>query len=249
MEGLLKWSIAAQKGDTSQKPDPKALAELFGAPDEVTQMRAELTVASDSSDKDDRIEYLEKFEEHVENVDNANNIGEMWGPLVKLTTDSDDDVKALALSCVAAAVQNNQKSQADFLNVEGGFANVVSSVSSPNDLVSTKALFALSSEISHFQPAYTAFENLKGWDLLDQLLKTNFETSSGSPKKQARVLSLLYAITLNLPYNTIYDHLEDLKVEKRLENIKEDSLVVQEKVTDILRTLKENPRSPVKLLA
>lgn len=249
MEGLLKWSIAAQKGDTSQKPDPKALAELFGAPDEVTQMRAELTVASDSPDKDDRIEYLEKFEEHVENVDNANNIGDMWGPLVKLTADSDEEVKALALSCVAAAVQNNQKSQADFLNVEGGFDSVLSSVSSSNDLVSTKALFALSSEISHFQPAYTVFAKKQGWNLLDEFLKSNFETGSGSPKKKARVLSLIFAITLNLPSNEICDHFEKLQIKQRLESLNEDSLVTQEKISDILRTIKENPRSPVKLLA
>lgn len=250
MEGLLKWSIAAQNGDKTSQPDPKALSQLLGAPDDLTLMKNEMQAAVESKDRDARIEYLEQFEEHVENVDNANNIGKLWEPLLYLAKDEDLEVRALALSSVAAAVQNNDKSQADLVTTKSGIPTILESVTNDNVLVSTKALLALSCAIAHCQAAYDQFTSAKGWDVLASLLNLCSSGQAVPDKKKARVMSLVYSIVLLLPHTEIYDELERLQVQKQLEELKpKESGVTAEKIDDILSILKEHPRGPIKLLS
>lgn len=95
MEKLLHWTIAQQAGDKDAlekigEPDPKALNQLFGGPDEATLMRESIKVVQtpDVSQEDKEIA-LENFEMLIENLDNANNIGnlKLWEPLNQILAD------------------------------------------------------------------------------------------------------------------------------------------------------------------
>lgn len=252
MEGLLKWSIkASETGDAGEGPDPKLLSQLLGAPDDMTLMKEELQAAVSSEEKDQRLECLRNFEEYVENVDNANNIGKLWEPLVYLVNDKDAQISSQALSCIAAAVQNNNKAQNDLVATKTGISVVLEKVNDDNSEVSSKALLALSSSIAHCKPAYEQFVAANGWNFFSTVFTTNFETEDSRPvKMRSRVLSLLFSIVLLAPNPSVHDEINKLDLIPKLQNLEHaESGIVKEKIADILTTLRDNPKQETRLLA
>ncbi|RCK58055.1 Hsp70 nucleotide exchange factor FES1 [Candida viswanathii] len=199
MEKLLHWTIAQQAGDKAAlekigEPDPKALSQLFGGPDEATLMKESIKVVQtpDVSTSDKEIA-LENFEMLIENLDNANNIGNLnlWDPLNKILADAKTpvDLKVLICGIIGTAVQNNPKSQEDFHKSDGLGELIKLAQDGTNKALQLKALYAMSSAIRDYNPGYIQFEKLQGWKLI------HFDTTD--PKLQLRILSLVSSILSN----------------------------------------------------
>lgn len=199
MEKLLHWTIAQQAGDKAAlekigEPDPKALNQLFGGPDEATLMRESIKVVQtpDVSQEDKEIA-LENFEMLIENLDNANNIGnlKLWEPLNQILADksTNNELKVLICGIIGTAVQNNPKSQEDFHKSNGLTELIKLAQDGSNRSVQLKSLYAISSAIRDFNPGYLDFEKSDGWKLI------HFDTTDN--KLQLRILSLVSSILSN----------------------------------------------------
>lgn len=198
MEKLLKWSVDAQSGGKNlPPPDAQQLAQLFGAPDDVAQMHIELqgAAAGAGADLDQRVAQLEAFHDHVENVDNANNIGKLWAPLVALIDDPEPEIRQLALASIAAAVQNNAKSQLELAAQPGAVARILARAHEPG--TAKQALHALASALAHCADVYDQFAAAGGWDALHTLFTTYVEGAGPAPVR-GRVLSLLAALAITI---------------------------------------------------
>ncbi|VEU21018.1 DEKNAAC101930 [Brettanomyces naardenensis] len=205
MEGLLKWSLS-QQGDNAEareragNPDPQALAQLLGmvqGKDDPTLMKESAAILEDEkSTPEEKAAALGDMEMLIENLDNANNLKNMklWEPVLKQLDSEDTKVQCLACSCIGSAVQNNPKSQKDFLEQpesSTAFAKIIKlAEDSKDEKVRVKAVYALASIIRHSKEAYGLFEQNNGWDLIPSILNS----SDASDKLKIRALSLLSSI-------------------------------------------------------
>lgn len=196
MEKLLQWSIAQQSGDPETikkvgKPDEQTISQLFGAPDEATLMKEAVAVATlKEATLESKEIALDNFEMMIENLDNANNIEnlKLWTPLLTLLKpDVEDLLRVLVCGIIGIAVQNNPKTQEDFLLHPEGIAELISiaKTSETKSLV-LKSLFALSNYIRNFKPAYEEFDKLDGWSAL--------KLTPGQDKANLRALATISAI-------------------------------------------------------
>lgn len=252
MEKLLQWSIKAQEeGMAAPPPDPKQLAILFGAPDELAEMAVELHTASSTQNEhitlDQRIEQLESFHDHVENIDNANNIGSMWPVLIKLIDDPEPEISGLALSSIGAAVQNNRKSQLDLCNQEGAVAKIISKCESKSVIEKKQALFALSSALSHCPEVYDQFTAVKGWEVLSNLLNTDVMKGTNSALR-TRVLSVFNSLGMLIEDRSdVALELKKFKPDfEKILKTEEDGSTDGEKIITVLSCLQT--AKPIKLL-
>ncbi|KAI3402908.1 FES1 [Candida oxycetoniae] len=213
MEKLLHWSIAQQAGDKDAlnkigEPDQKALGQLFGGPDESTLMKESILVATNPQvELKNREIAMENFEMLVENLDNANNIGNLglWNKIIELLQESEpSELKVLNCGIIGTALQNNPKSQEDFSKTNGLEKLIKIADDAKDKPLQLKALFAISSAIRDYKPAYEKFNNSNGWNLL------NFDTKD--PKFQLRVLSVVSSILSNGLSADIEKHIRDSKL-------------------------------------
>lgn len=246
MEKLLRWSVNATNSNRIEEaPDPKLLAQLFGAPDDRMQMKENLRAAMESHDEQVQIECLEKFEELIENIDNANSIGNLWSSLLYLANSPKPGVRRCALSIIGTAVQNNEKAQLDLANTPDGIATLMEHLNDADSACSVKALYALASSIAHCSAAYELFTRNKGWELLEySFLKDRVPGSVD--RLRARQLSLLYALALIEPHEPVFERLKNTDlVDRMLVLYPTDNSSVNEKILDVLKLLKkEGFKSP-----
>lgn len=104
---------------------------------------------------DDKETAFDNFEMLVENLDNANNIEnlKLWPPLIAQLSSLESRLRFAAAWCCGTAVQNNPKSQADFLNHDGVPKLVELALEDPAENVRKKAIFALSSQVRNNEAA------------------------------------------------------------------------------------------------
>lgn len=197
MDKLLQWSIAQQSGDKEAMerigaPDPKMLEQLFGGPDEPALMKqAIMVIDNEEATLENKEIAFDNFEMLIENMDNANNIEniKLWPSVIKkLDEDAPNSLRVYAASCVGIAVQNNPKSQEDFLKYDGldKLIKICTEENATNEL-RLKALFAISSLIRNFEAGYTKFDESNGWDTV------KFDEHQDH-KVKLRILSLVSAI-------------------------------------------------------
>lgn len=197
MDKLLQWSIAQQSGDQEAiekigKPDPKMLEQLFGGPDEPALMKqAIMVIDNEEATLENREIAFDNFEMLIENMDNANNIEniKLWQSVIdKMSAETPTSLRVYAASCAGIAVQNNPKSQEDFLKYDG--LALLISICNEEDVpteLRLKALFAISSLIRNFEVGYAKFDELDGWSVV----KFN---DNEDHKVKLRILSLVSAI-------------------------------------------------------
>lgn len=204
MDKLLAWSIANESGDKETmdkvgKPDEKALAQLFGGPDEPTLMKQSIQVVENpEADLEAKQVALENFEMLIENMDNANNIENLhlWPSIIGLlNADHDSDLRLLAGSIIAISVQNNPKCQADFLKYLDGFSRLVEySLDTQTPMnIKLKFLFAISSLIRNHQDSFNYFLKLDGWNTL----MISQPSNEFNDKLILRILSIVSSILTN----------------------------------------------------
>ncbi|ABN67034.1 predicted protein [Scheffersomyces stipitis CBS 6054] len=197
MDKLLQWSIAQQSGDKEAiqklgQPDPKMLEQLFGGPDEPTLMKQAIAVIQNpEATLEDKEIAFDNFEMLIENLDNANNIENMklWPAIVNQLEDGvPATLRVYAASVIGTAVQNNPKAQEDFNKTSGPekLIKIASDEKTPKDLL-LKTLYALSSAMRNFKPAYANFVENNGWNIIS-LSKEN------DHKIQLRQLSAVSSI-------------------------------------------------------
>ena len=197
MDKLLQWSIAQQSGDQEAiekigKPDPKMLEQLFGGPDEPALMKqAIMVIDNEEATLENKEIAFDNFEMLIENMDNANNIEniKLWSSVIdKMSPKTPTSLRVYAASCAGIAVQNNPKSQEDFLKYDGleQLINICNEEGVPTEL-RLKPLFAISSLIRNFESGYAKFDELDGWSVV------KFKESDDH-KIKLRILSLVSAI-------------------------------------------------------
>ncbi|EGV64178.1 hsp70 nucleotide exchange factor fes1 [Yamadazyma tenuis] len=245
MDKLLAWSLAQQSGDKEAmakigQPDMKALNSLFGGVDEPTLMTQAMLVAQNpEASVEDREVALENFEMLIENLDNANNIEnlKLWPAVISLLDESvDSSLRVLAASIVGIAVQNNTKSQEDFLKYDTGFKSLVQYSVDPSTSVELKLklLFAISSLVRNNQDSFKFFNKLKGWTILTLLDKHD------NHKVDIRVLSVLSSVLTSesLFKSEIEAKLHEYKlVDKLINSLLNDNITCMEKSLSILGQL------------
>lgn len=172
---LLKWSIensSSSRADPSSENDPKAvredwpagrglnpeaLAALMGGPSDAQLMQeAMAAITSPDTSLEQKTVAFDNLEQLIEVIDNANNMESLglWTPLVGQLESQEPEMRRMAAWCLGTAVQNNFKAQERML-VLGAIPKLVYlATSDSNEPVRRKAIYALSSEIRNYQPAF-----------------------------------------------------------------------------------------------
>lgn len=214
MDKLLNWSLAQQDPETAKKvgaPDPKLLAELFGQNvDDATLMRQNLElIENPECDEDNKLTAFDNFEMLIENLDNANNIEnlKLWPKLINLLDSENEEFRNLTASIIGTAVQNNEKSQLDYLKYPEGFTKLITLAKEDNS-VRIKALYALSNLIRNNEKSYNLFDQHKGWELLGPIISDG----EAKDKVKLRSLSLLGAILSIAPKNDVKRHIHEYSI-------------------------------------
>lgn len=241
MDKLLAWSIAQQSGDQEAmdkigQPDMKALNQLFGGVDEPALMKQSmLVVHNPEADLEDKEVALENFEMLIENLDNANNIENLglWNAVIELLNDKrPESLRVGSASVIGIAVQNNDKSQQDFLKYDNGFSSLVKysiDEQTSKDL-RNKLLFAISSLVRNNEDSFKYFNKLNGWEIFSLL-------NSHDHKLDIRVLLVLSSVISNEKVFKfeIEPKLHEYKmIEKLINSLIKDNLTCTEKSLNIL---------------
>ncbi|KAG0656783.1 hsp70 nucleotide exchange factor fes1 [Maudiozyma exigua] len=202
MEKLLHWSIANSQGDKDAmqkagQPDPKLLEQLFGGggQDDPTLMVENMKLVTNPEvDIDNKLIAMDNFEMLIENLDNANNIEnlKLWESIIKILSYEEAELRAIALSIVGTAVQNNSPAQDNFLSHEGGLATIITLAQDEKEPldVRTKAFYALSNLVRNHPHMTKAFIELNGLDIIAPVLNDN----NIKPKLKMRAFALLTAV-------------------------------------------------------
>lgn len=167
MDKLLAWSVKQQQEGTNEPPpDPKLLAQLFGAPDDAQLMVQAMVVITQPDNKlEDKEVAFDNFEMLVENLDNANMMKnlKLWEPLLAQLSSPHPSLQKLAAWVVATATQNNPKSQEALVEQgDAGIKKLVDLTGHDDAEVVVKSLFALASAIRNCDDAYKQFESADG---------------------------------------------------------------------------------------
>ncbi|KAI5477111.1 nucleotide exchange factor SIL1 [Pseudohyphozyma bogoriensis] len=124
--------------------------------------------------KGDRELAWDDLEMLIEDLDNANNLKvlNLWEPIVKHLTDSDEDIVMRACWVCGTAIQNNPQAQVAFFEFDP-LPTLLPIVTSSSVTAGTrsKAMYCLSALLKHFPPAVAQFNNVKGWAVLNQSLQ------------------------------------------------------------------------------
>ncbi|ODV74297.1 Hsp70 nucleotide exchange factor FES1 [Cyberlindnera jadinii NRRL Y-1542] len=237
MDKILNWSLAQQDPETAGKvpaPDSKLLAKLFGAADDPQLMKEAIAVVqSEEAELETKLTALENFEMLIENLDNANNIEnmKMWDAIIDLLSlEKELELQQLACSIVGTAVQNNDKSQADFTKYPQGVPSLIALAHKKESRL--KSLYALSSLIRNNTKAYESFDEHKGWELIGPILSDD-ETDN---KTKLRSLSLLSSILSSGKQEDVWDHIRQYDIVIKLASLisKENDISLVDKAINII---------------
>ncbi|SCU93299.1 LAME_0F03312g1_1 [Lachancea meyersii CBS 8951] len=211
MDKLLHWSVANSQGDAEAakkagQPDPKLLQQLFGGgPDEPALMKQAIVVITNpEAELEAKLIAFDNFEMLIENLDNANNIEnlKLWEPLIGVLQSPEPELRAFALSVIGTAVQNNAKSQENFLKYEHGLPQLIKIAKDANEKtdVRTKAFYALSNLVKHNADSYAQFDKHHGLDVIAPVLCDPKATD----KLKLRVLALTTALMTSTTINETF---------------------------------------------
>ncbi|EGP83852.1 unnamed protein product [Zymoseptoria tritici ST99CH_1A5] len=186
---LLQWGIensSASQSDpsTASHPksdlNPKLLSELLGGPSDADLMRMAMTSILDAETPlDQKLIAWENLELLIEQIDNANNMEPLglWPPLIKQLDNDEAEMRRSAAGCVAAAVQNNVKSQEIALGHDGLVDGLVKlATEDSTQAVRKKAISALSGLVRNFQRGLDEVETKLPQDVW-QRSKTGLDAS------------------------------------------------------------------------
>lgn len=248
MEKLLQWSIdAAQNPGHAGEPDPKLLAQLFGFDNPRSTMRDTLQDAVQGTDLASRTNALLEFTDLVEDMNNANEIGNLWEPLLYLVNDSEDQIRMVTFSAIAAATQNNDKSQNDLVATKSGIPTIMEHINEADREVAAKALFALSCAIGHCPAAYEQFAANDGWTVLTYIVE-NEKVDSAMDKKHQRIVSLVAALVSVQQFRSVFSELEKTPIIATLEKWYPFAGNYKERLEDLFTLLKEQKYGEPRLL-
>ncbi|KAJ3048331.1 hsp70 nucleotide exchange factor fes1, partial [Rhizophlyctis rosea] len=135
-------------------------------------------IQNDSKPLEDRITAFDELEELVESLDNANDLRplSLWHPILQILQSSpDEQLRMYAAWVVGTAVQNNEKAQKDFLDLNALPVVLHSLKNDTSPLVKQKLIYTLSSALSYPQ-IYTQFTSLNGFTTITQTLKDGDST-------------------------------------------------------------------------
>lgn len=248
MEKLLHWSIVNAQEDKEAiakvgQPDPKLLQQLFGGggPDDPTLMREAMAVVrNEEAELENRLVAMDNFEMLIENLDNANNIENMklWTPLLETLSDSEENLRAAALSVIGTAAQNNEPTQNAFSKQEEGLMKIIQLANDTKEPLNVrcKAFYALSNLIKNHTVLATEFLKSHGLDIIAPVLSD----PSSKPKLKTRAVSLLNAFlsSVEITEGLISTLREDGVVEAAICCLRSDSEVsIVDRVLNFLSQL------------
>ncbi|KAK9467454.1 armadillo-type protein [Lipomyces arxii] len=267
MEKLLKWSIENSQNasnpdeQTSKRPDPELMAQLFGAPDDAQLMKDSMTIILDPTvsieDKEISFDNLEMLVENLDNANNLENLG-LWQPLIEQLVNPSPVLRKMACWVIGTAVQNNPKSQAALLMYPNAIPDLLKiALKDPSKEARLKAMYSLSSAIRNHGAGYDSFKNAKGWQVLTDIIKSEAERkveSANVPENERhlyetdadirrRSIFLLAGILSTEPFEDKIDMLRSLSAVPSLLKLLhiEGSSSAIEKLVQILLLIARSP--------
>lgn len=183
LNDLLKWSI--ENSDTSREAsstlprpgDPRqginadALQALLGGPTDADHMlEAMAAITAPDLGLSDKMTAFENFHMLVEDLNNANNLENLslqgtdhnrdkrglWDPLLEQLDHTDAEMRRMAAWTVGTAVQNNEKTQKKFHELDGIPKLVDLATGDSHAKVRDRAIKSLSSAVRNYPPALEA---------------------------------------------------------------------------------------------
>jgi hypothetical protein len=126
-------------------PDSKWLDIIMGKADAVIMKECLETLDVPTATLDEKLANLDRLQMLLESLDNSNDIKVLNGykTLLNLVRDEDDDVRMNSFWCLGIIVQNNEKTQLDFIKC-GGLEAALIGVRDPSQAVVKKALYCIS---------------------------------------------------------------------------------------------------------
>lgn len=161
----------------------------MGGPSDADLMKQAMTViVHPEATLDDKTTAFDNLEQLIENLDNANNLQPLglWQPLMQQLESPEADLRKMAAWCIGTAVQNNEKCQLRFLELEGVPKVAKMALDDPDAAARRKAVYALSSTVRNFQPA------------MDEAMKTLPKNITGPDSISATDMDVIDAIMSKL---------------------------------------------------
>ncbi|KAI9831947.1 MAG: hypothetical protein M1826_002675 [Phylliscum demangeonii] len=146
-------------GASGRRPDLEALNALFSGPSDADLMKEAMTaITSSETSLSNKLVAFDNFEQLIESLDNANNMTvlQLWEPLIAQLQSEEADVRHMAAWCVGTAVQNNVPAQKSAVDMGAVPALVKLALQDKEEKVRRKAIYALSSSVRNYQPAFNA---------------------------------------------------------------------------------------------
>jgi len=183
LQGLLRWGLANQTPEQVEAVDPirskehmKILNDIMANQvSDAQRMRAAVAIAGDSSiPLEERLIAWDELEMLIESLDNANDLTplKLWPDIIAHFRDSEPETVTQALWVCGTAIQNNPKSQEDFL-AENPIPTIIELIAetSTSAQVRSKALYCLSGAVKHNESAMSTFTSNQGWQALNSALQ------------------------------------------------------------------------------
>ncbi|KAJ3414630.1 hsp70 nucleotide exchange factor fes1 [Chytridiales sp. JEL 0842] len=162
---LLQWSIlntatanedaparSASDQVKHEKIDPKWVDIILGKPDAVRMKELVELISDTAKSSAERLSAFDELEMLVESLDNANDLRKLglWGPILKVfKEDGEEEIRGFAGWVVSTALQNNEVSKGDFLQV-GGLEPLLDSIQNEtSELVRFKSIACLTALLKH----------------------------------------------------------------------------------------------------
>ncbi|KNC99601.1 uncharacterized protein SPPG_04989 [Spizellomyces punctatus DAOM BR117] len=174
---LLQWAVTHTTDESSAIPerpvtrepiDPKWIDVILGKDDAVKMKECVETIRGTEKSLDDKLAAFDELEMLVESLDNANDLRplSLWTPIIDQLSSQEPKMRMYAAWVLGTAVQNNPRSQTDFLD-SGGLGPILRVLASdPDEEVRAKALYCVSGAIRHNRALFDAFVDGNGFRTL-----------------------------------------------------------------------------------
>ncbi|OAJ41290.1 hypothetical protein BDV3_006130 [Batrachochytrium dendrobatidis] len=176
---LLQWSVINSTTETEDAPatsnqnapartepiDSKWIDLILGKGDAVRMKECVEAALDESRTEQVRVLACDELELLVESLDNANDLKslKLWQPIISLLSSDLAQLRMYGAWVLGTAVQNNPKSQKDFMDA-GGIAPILNLLETDkDDTVRTKAFYCISGAIKHNKQVFEAFYARNGF--------------------------------------------------------------------------------------
>eukprot|EP00128_Syssomonas_multiformis_P009139 Colp12_sorted_trinity150504_noHs@17804 len=251
MKSLLLWGIEngggidpnAEAEPPKEKLDPELIKAIMGPTDAEKIKESRDILLSNESTKEQKELALDVLLFLVEGIDNANDMHtlEAFTPLFKIMIEDEHaTVRMGATWVLCTCMQNNPKTQRQFLEL-GGVPYLVKALRTDSDIeVQSKAMSAASAFIAHNPPGIQLFERMGGFKTVLQHLE---DANVGDVVLKRKATWLVKSLVDKTPEVGVAMVLERGFLPPMIKGLAIDDLDLREKILSCFESLLEADKS------